>query len=713
MKTLKSTLFALCLLTVTGAGARNADVSAPNTGAPAPDTDVKDEAPVRSQPLTDWQFAPEGVRQAMPVRLPHTWNAADTQNGRTYRRGKGTYTRTIAVPESWKGRKRVFVRFEAAGQAATVYVNGKIAGSHLGAFTAFCVELTDDLDYGKDNILKVEADNRWRADLAPISGGFAVMGGLYRPAELIVTDLLCISPLFHGSRGVFVDTRNSGEVTVRTHLHLGKYSDGKMTTTVPHAEATVETSIYDAGGRLVASSRQTTDCRSGSDEVAKAVLHVDSPHLWQGKDDPYMYRARVRVSSPLGSDEQTVAFGFREVSLDAERGFMLNGRPYPVHGVSRHQDMREKGWALTHDDNLCDMRMMDDMGVTAIRMAHYPQSEDIHAIADSLGMLVWDEVPLVNDLRNTADFECNALRMMTEMMMQLYNHPSVCWWGLFNEVDYPETPFPNTLFNRLNDMAHAEGGNRLTSSASNKGRRYYNGIADMPAWNNYPGWYWMLRWPKEENNKGRVDGFAEWMRYRHGELGGRRFAISEYGAGGNPEHHMEGPLPQQFEKTLNGPFHPEEWQSYVHEETWRTIKNNQNLLCGSFVWAMFDFIVPGWSEGGMVNLNTKGLITHDRKTRKDAFYFYKANWNNEPMTYICSRRMKERHLQQTDFKVYSNCETVTLYINGKKIATAMPDDIRICTFRNCHLKEGENIITAIGVKGKRKTKDTYTTVFRP
>lgn len=539
------------------------------------------------------------------------------------------------------------------------------------------------------------------------------MGGLYRPAELIVTDLLCISPLFHGSRGVFVDTRNSGEVTVRTHLHLGKYSDGKMTTTVPHAKATVETSIYDAGGRLVASSRQTADCRSGSDEVTKAVLHVDNPHLWQGKDDPYMYRVRVKVSSPLGSDEQTVAFGFREVSLDAEHGFMLNGRPYPVHGVSRHQDMRDKGWALTHDDNLGDMRMMDDMGVTAIRMAHYPQSEDIHTIADSLGMLVWDEVPLVNDLRNTADFECNAQRMMTEMMMQLYNHPSVCWWGLFNEVDYPETPFPNTLFNRLNDMAHAGGGNRLTSSASNKGRRYYNGIADMPAWNNYPGWYWMLRWPKEEENKGCVDGFAGWMRYRHGELGGRRFAISEYGAGGNPGHHIEGPLPQQFEKTLNGPFHPEEWQSYVHEEAWRTIKNNRNLLCGSFVWAMFDFIVPGWGEGGMVNLNTKGLITHDRKTRKDAFYFYKANWNNEPMTYICSRRMKERHLQQTDFKVYSNCETVTLYINGKKIATAMPDEIRICTFRNCHLKEGENIITAIGVKGKRKIKDTCITVLKP
>lgn len=676
---------------------------------------------VRSQPLNKhWNFAFEGETTAQQVELPHTWNAKDAQDNEkkegqayNYKRGKGIYTRTLAIPSSWKGKKRVFIRFEAASQTASVYLNDKFVGEHKGAFTAFCLELTDDINYGGENILKVEVDNRWRADLAPISGGFAIIGGLYRQAELLVTDALCINPLYYGSKGIFIDTKNNGEVKIRTHLHYGKYSDGRMTTTVPETTAKVTATIYDMTGKTVATNGQTVSCNSGNDEVVSSALHIDNPKLWNGKKSPYLYTARIRVESAQGTDEQTVRFGFREIGISGDKGFMLNGESYPVLGVSRHQDTRDKGWALSHADNKLDMDIMNEMGVTAIRMAHYPQSADIHNIADSMGFVVWDEVPLVNDVRDTKTFNDNALNMMKEMMYQLYNHPSVCWWGLFNEIDYPETSYPQTIFHQLNDLAHKEGGNRLTASASNKGLRYYNGIADMPAWNNYPGWYWMLRWPKEENNKGRVEGFGEWMDYRSKELGGRRFALSEYGAGGNPEHHLEGKLPEQFEKTLNGPFHPEEWQNYVHEETWRTINNRQNTLWGSFVWSMFDFIVPGWSEGGMVNLNTKGLVTHDRKTRKDAFYFYKANWNDEPMTYICSRRMKERHLQQTDIKVYSNCETVTLYINGKKIATAVPDNIHVCTFRDCHLKDGENIITAIGMKGKKKVKDTYTTVLKP
>ena len=674
---------------------------------------------LRSQPLCQaWQFGFEGETDIHTVNLPHTWNQMDAQNkvsngkdkANAYKRGKGIYTRHLAVPESCKGKKRVFVRFEAAGQTAAVFLNDKLVGEHLGAFTAFCIELTHDINYGGDNLLRVEVDNRWRADLAPLSGGFAIMGGLYRPAELIVTDLLCINPLYYGSQGVFVDTQNNGEVNIRTHLHLGKYSDGRMTTTIPHTQANVEVSIYDADNHMVAHHVQTATCRSGNDEVVVSPLHIDNPQLWMGKQHPYLYTAHVKVSSAEGVDEQKVKFGFREVALTQDKGFTLNGITYPVYGVSRHQDLHDKGWALTHEDNQKDMDIMHEMGATAIRMAHYPQSKDIHEIADSMGFLVWDEVPLVNEVRDTPAFDRNTREMMLEMIYQLYNHPSVCWWGLYNEIDYPHTSSTQTIFHQLNDLAHQQGGNRLTASASNKGLRYYNGIADMPAWNNYPGWYWMLRWPKEENNKGRVQGFGEWMDYRYNELGGRRFAISEYGAGGNPEHHLEGALPEQLEKTLNAPFHPEEWQNYVHEETWRTIKAHRHQLCGSFIWAMFDFIVPGWSEGGMVNLNTKGLVTHDRKMKKDAFYFYKANWTTAPTTYICSQRMTERHQAETDIKVYSNCDTVTLYINGKKVAKGSPDDIRVCTFKNCRLKKGKNIIKAVGCKGKQKTISEMETV---
>lgn len=415
----------------------------------------------------------------------------------------------------------------------------------------------------------------------------------------------------------------------------------------------------------------------------------------------------VKVKANGSEDEVWERFGFRKVSLDKEHGFMLNDKPYPVYGVARHQDKKDKGWALNHADNLDDMLIINEMGATAIRMAHYPQSNDIHNIADSLGILVWDEVPLVNEVRNTEAFNDNTKRMMLEMIYQLYNHPSVCWWGLFNEIDYPETSASSTIFNQLNDMAHEHGGNRLTTSASNKGKRYYNGITDAPAWNNYPGWYWMLRWPKEENNKGRMDGFSKWIDYRSEEIDGRRFALSEYGAGANTEHHME-ELPEQLIETWRGPFHPEEWQSHVHEEAWRTIKKHSKQLWGSFIWAMFDFIVPGWNEGGINNLNDKGLVTADRKTRKDAFYFYKANWTKEPMAYICSSRMGNRKKADTGVRVYSNCDKVELLINGKKTATGIPDDINICSFKDIKLKEGVNKISVYGYKGRKKVTDSCT-----
>lgn len=677
---------------------------------------------VRHLPLNEgWEFSFEGS-PVEHVSLPHTWNADDAQNNTrkdkgngetTYKRGCGTYSHTLLIPEKWKGKKRVFVRFEAASQLATIRLNNRIIGEHKGAFTAFCVELTDYLTYGKENTLQIDVDNRWRADTPPLSGGFALMGGLYRGAELMVTDKLCISPLHYASDGVYVDADTDGTVKVRTHVDFGKYSNGKMTTTIPRTSAMLTATVYEPGGKAVASRAQRINCESGSDNVFETTLNVTAPMLWNGTKAPNLYSLEVKISPAEDApederynDKQTVTFGFRHVALDKEQGFLLNGKPYPVHGVARHQDTSGKGWAMTHDDNMRDMRIMKQMGVTAIRMAHYPQSADMHHIADSMGILVWDEVPLVNEVRNSTEFNNNACMQMQEMIHQLYNNPSVCWWGLFNEIDYPETSFPYTIFNKLNDIAHKYGGNRLTTSASNKGKRYYNGISDAPAWNNYPGWYWMLRWPKEEENPGTLDYFGKWIDFRSNEIEGRRFALSEYGAGGNTEQHMEEELPAQLKETLNSDYHPEEWQNHVHEEAWRTISEHEKQLWGSFVWAMFDFIVPGWNEGGMHNLNTKGLVSHDRKTLKDSYFFYKANWNDEPMAYISSRRMDKRHYEVQKVKVYSNCNSVTLYVNGKRLSTMQPDNLRRCVFEGVKLKSGRNVISVVGKTKNNETKDS-------
>ena len=247
---------------------------------------------VRSQTINDdWEFA-FGNETAEHISLPHTWNNKDAQEYSpnpkapqgtpTYKRGKGVYTRSLLVPSGWKDKKRIFVRFEAASQTANIYINNKFVGEHKGAFTAFCIELTNDIEYGKENSLRIETDNSWRADLAPLSGGFALMGGLYRGAELIVTDKLCVSPLFYGSKGVFIDTENNGNVNMKVHLNYAKYSDGKMTTTIPHMPATVEACIYDASGSIVGKAHKTTDCISGDDAVVELSTHIDNPILWNG-----------------------------------------------------------------------------------------------------------------------------------------------------------------------------------------------------------------------------------------------------------------------------------------------------------------------------------------------------------------------------------------------------------------------------------------------
>lgn len=475
---------------------------------------------------------------------------------------------------------------------------------------------------------------------------------------------------------------------------------------MPETDVVVEAIVKDAESRKVACRMQELHLCSGTNTESTIPFTLADPIRWNGLKNPYLYTVEVKVREDgVLMDSLSQTFGLRTVAITQENGFELNGTPYPVYGVCRHQDKKDKGWALTEEDENEDMACMKEIGATAIRMAHYPQSTHIHDVADREGFLVWDEVSLVNETRNSEVFNENTCRFMREMVHQLYNHPSIAWWGIYNEIDHPETPYPKTLFHEVMDIARTEGGQRIIAAASNKGKRFYNQYPEALCFNNYPGWYWMQRWPKEENNTGLVSSFGSFLDYRYEEFGNRRIAMSEYGAGGNPEHHMESPIGEQLKETMGGAFHPEEWQSYVHEEDWRTLKDNPKVW-GSFIWAMFDFIVPGWSEGGMCNLNTKGLVTHDRKVKKDAYFLYKANWNPEPMVYIASRRFTERKQRTTDIRVYSNCPQTTLYINGKKVGTMAPDKVSLCLFEKVSLSPGKNIVEVRGRSGKIKVKDT-------
>jgi len=637
---------------------------------------------------TDWKFLRQKAELNAPtdawesVGVPHTWNALDVQTGNNYYRGTGWYVRTLDIPGKWQG-KRVFIRFEAASIVAKPFINGKPLGEHRGAFTAFCYELTPHLRFGDKNELRVQVSNAYQGDIAPLSGDFNMGGGLYRPVHLIVTDPVCISPLDLASPGVYLTTKtlSDTETAVEVKALISNGSPAKE-------DVVVEIEIQDAAGKVVATKKENAQIGAGATLTVAPVLTIAQPHRWNGRKNPYLYAATVRVlrgGNPV--DEVRQPLGLRTVAITEGEGFLLNGKPYPIYGVNRHQDVRDKGWALSPADHEQDAQLILDMGATAVRNAHYPQSTYWHELADRSGLLLWDEVPLVNEIASTPAFAANAELQLRELMAQLYNHPSVAFWGLFNEI-YGK-PSPDVLLSRLKAVVKEADPSRLIVAATCWDKKSYNQIADHTCWNRYPGWYN----PMPEDLKTELGRPAAEI--------GKRIAISEYGAGANPAQHQETKMSRP--KTTEQ-WHPEEWQTHVHEKDWEGIKDNPKLW-GSFIWNMFDFCVAHRNEGAQPHLNDKGMVTHDRKLRKDAYFFYKANWNPAPMVYIVERRMTARTIARTTVKVYSNAAEVELRVNGKSLGKAQPDAFRICRWEYVELAPGKNIIDAVAITNNQQLTD--------
>ncbi len=678
--------------------------------------------------MTGWRF----IRQDAPfdartdsweaVSLPHTWNAFDGQDGPTpgavkrpddrgsdYFRGVGWYSRSLEIPASWKGR-RVFVLFEAVSQIAQVYLNGHLLGEHRGAFTAFCLELTADLNFGGANELRVRADNSMVKTVAPLGGDFDVAGGIYRPVHLIVTDSLCISPTYYASPGVLLTLLGleggDAEVEVRTYLSNGAAR--------PH-RIVIRTDVRDAAGAVVASLATPVTVKTDNppcDFIQR--VRIRRAHLWNGQKDPYLYSVSVRIldgrsffgMGKAGAllDEVVQPLGLRTIAVAAD-GFLLNGAPYPIHGVNRHQDLQDHAWALTPADHDRDLRLMLEMGVTAVRLAHYPQSDYFHSISDRAGMLLWNEVPFVNfvpDRKSRPDaltaetiaFNRNLDLQMREMILQRYNHPSAAFWGLFNELAVEDSVAAMPELEHLNSIAHELDPTRPTVTANNHVGVAANSVADHPCYNVYPGWYD----PAGPDLPGKMAGL---LAVRIAEQKGRKFALSEYGAGGGPFQHEEGALVQPQPA---GPFHPEEWQSFVHESDWSQLAGNPHLW-GTFLWAMFDFSSDGRNEGTRPGINDKGMITQDRLVKKDVFFFYQANWTRSPMVHLTSQRLTPRHEAATEVKVYSNCEEVELLLDGRSLGRVRPDPIHVARWEHVGLQPGENHLVAIGRSDGSEVRD--------
>ena len=641
----------------------------------------------------DWNFRfshQVDKNSSRRVDLPHTWNAQDALSGKPdYKRGIGNYDKKLFIRSEWKG-KRLFLRFEGANCVSNVFINGKQIGEHRGGYGAFIFEITDKVNYGKNNTVLVRVNNGEQLDVMPLVGDFNFYGGIYRDVHLLVTEDICISPLDYASPGVYLFQQHVGEkqaaVLARINLSNG---------TEHPRQATLRLQVKEGDKVVYQADKKVTVAPHTSVQPEEMSFTLLNPRLWNGREDPFMYQTVITlVKDGKEIDKVEQPLGLRYYATDADRGFFLNGKHLPLHGVCRHQEWAEVGNALRPMHHEEDTRLMLEMGVNAIRLAHYPQATYMYDLMDRNGIVTWAEIPFVGPggyadkgFVDQPSFRENGKEQLKEMIRQHFNHPSICFWGLFNELK-ENGDNPLEYIKELNVLAHQEDPTRPTTSASNQGGAI-NFITDNIAWNRYDGWY------------GATPAtLASWLDKTHQAHPEIKIAISEYGAGASIYHQQD-----SLVQTSPGSWwHPENWQTEYHIQNWKII-SERPYVWGSFVWNMFDFGAAHRTEGDRPGINDKGLVTHDRKVKKDAFYFYKANWNPEPMVYIAGRLGVKRVKPVTEVQIFSNCAEVTLKVNGQIIKKMQPDGVKVCIFKDIRLKKGENNIEVSAKNGKRVITD--------
>jgi beta-galactosidase len=557
-------------------------------------------------------------------------------------------------------------------------------GRHQGGYSAFVFELTNMLQFGKENEILVKVNNEATPQVIPVNHTlFPMYGGIYRPVELIVTDDIHIAVNDFAAKGIYITQKNVSKKTadVAVKIKIDNKSGKKQ-------PIELLTTVFEKDGSIKAKqSTQYTLLPQGRQTVTQQIL-VKSPHLWQGLDDPYLYKVVTQIKkNNQVIDEVTAPLGLRKFELRTGEGFFLNDIKYPLYGVCRHQDRLGKGSALSNVDHDEDLAIIKEMGATSIRLAHYQQSEYFYSKCDSMGLVIWAEIPFVNRVTTLEDN--NAQQQLKELIRQNFNHPSIYIWGMHNEV-YSPSAYTVELTTKLNDLAKSEDPDRYTVSVSgyNVIDHAINNNADVQGINHYFGWYN----GELEDKSDKEDDVASWAKRISEEFKDYRIIFSEYGAEAIPEDQAEevGNFGNQWS---NPSFFPEEYATKFHEVHWGVISKSPIFL-GSYVWNTFDFATPITALN--VNpRNYKGLVSFDRKLKKDGFYWYKANWSKEPVLYITQRRMINRGNEITPITVYSNRGEPTLIINGQTIKGAKIGQTNVhYIFENVKLKPGKNTVEA-------------------
>lgn len=614
------------------------------------------------------------------IRLPHTFNAVDGHDGHAidikrgdwskgdlsgepvslYDRGSYWYYRRFETPKQPLPGGRTYVEILAAGMQAAVYVNGQKVAEHEGGFSAFRADVTDCCRAGGENLLAVNVSNAYRSNVYPQHADFTFYGGLYRGVNLISVPKAHFDLDNLGGPGLRVNPRPTGE----------NAAEWALSAPVVGADDsfTVQFSIRDAQGREVACA-----VRPASDP--HVTLPLAPAQLWS-PEHPYLYTVTASLLRRNEVyDEISLRSGIRSFSCSPKDGFFLNGKSLPLRGVSRHQDKLYQGNALTREDHYEDARIIKELGANAIRLAHYQHAQDFYDACDELGFVVWAEIPFITIMSEDPAAHDNCVSQMRELIAQSVHHPCICFWGLSNEV---------LLAGKLNDrlienhralerLVKSLDPTRLTTIAHvgvTPEDCELHEITDVEAYNHYFGWY-----------VGKTEDNAPWLDNYHARYPQRCIGMSEYGCEGIISYHSAHPQCKDY---------TEEYQALYHEEMARVFSQRPWVWC-SFVWNMFDFGAAERNEGGVAGRNNKGLVTMDRKIKKDSYYIYKAYWNPEPMVHVCGKRYAQRSGETTQIRVYSNQRTVALYLNGELVGTQSAEKVFVFEVA---LRPGMNTVTA-------------------
>ena len=583
--------------------------------------------------MQGWSFTDrEGIRQA--VNLPHTWNGKDGQDGgNNYYRGTCVYDNTFSKPQFDEETERVYLQFHGVNASAKVILNDREVAEHNGGYSTFRVDVTEELE--EENQITVQVDNSVNDRVYPQKADFTFYGGIYRDVEFLIVKKEHFDLDYYGGPGLKYTTEVDGkdaEVHVLTYINKEAKASG--------AKVVVE--LLDADGNVVA-----------EEEGTEVTLHVPKVHLWDGLDDPYLYQLKATMfKSGKEVDEITCNCGVRTFEFRPEDGFHLNGRPYPLHGVSRHQDWRDIGNAIGIEHMEQDMELIREVGANTIRLAHYQHNQYFYDLCDKVGMIVWAEIPYISE--HMPNGRENTFSQMKELIVQNYNHPSIVVWGISNEITISGRRHKKDMLDNhraLQKLVKEMDPTRPTTLACFAMCIHFNRVAhitDLVGWNLYLGWYTPFLWLNDV-----------WVWFWHLLYPNRPLCYSEYGAEGMPNLHSA--KPKRGDNS-------EEYQNQYHEFMLEFFKRHP-YMWAHYYWNMFDFAADARNQGGEPGMNHKGMITFDRKMKKDVFYLYKAYWTDKPFVYLAGKRYEYRTEKTTEITVYSNQKEVSLYNNGKHVAT--------------------------------------------